>query len=178
MSVRTNFLPAQMMCITEYITGRRIESMRKRKRKQRIICGFLACVLFLGSCPGMITRAQAPGQQAEAGVDTQQSGETEEFYYRCTEGKACIVGVKKEILHLTVPLEINGYPVKIISFDDTALNKKIQSISIPNGMELEFLFADECSALSKFLVARDHPHYTTKSGVLYTKDGNIYWKYF
>jgi len=74
--------------------------------------------------------------------------------------------------HLVLPETLDGYTVTGTYKETFAFNESIKTVTIPNNYEyFGFAAFDNCTNLSAFCVAADHPAFSVKDGVLFDREG-------
>jgi len=96
--------------------------MKKQKCKRLLSC-IVALVMLLSITPMMTASAYSEGMKEDG------------FMYRIEYGEAKIIGYEGNPFEVTIPSEVEGYPVTSIEYLGIEIDYYLESITIPYGVE-------------------------------------------
>jgi hypothetical protein len=132
-----------------------------------------------------VTTSDTVTAEAERTLHAHWSPPPLTWSYSISEGKATVTGVEPATGDLVIPATLDGCPVTDIGATAFTNCTGLTSVTIPASVtnfgtattssvpyEYKIVFAfSDCSSLTNIHVAEDNPVYSSRDGVLLTKDG-------
>lgn len=148
----------------------------KRKSNGKRLMSVLLAAMLIGSATVATSSYTGVGISASAVTDTAKTSASDFEYSMNDDGTVTITKYNGNDIEITIPSEIDGMTVKEIG-KNAFMDGRYTSITIPSSVTKidfgigQFVGQFRCYKLNSINVDKDNPVYSSKDGVLFSKDG-------